>query len=84
MSEPAYGPNREEFLAQAHWVMKAFMVQGLSGLLAQGGADGIRTREEADALLAQLDEDLKAKPLVHGILVRAWGRKPLAPPPSAS
>ncbi|RYP64367.1 hypothetical protein DL770_009210 [Monosporascus sp. CRB-9-2] len=72
-----YKIHRPGFLASEQRMIKEFMRQGLKGILALGGVDGMRTQKEADVLMAEAERQLSGDTRVYGLIVRAWGRKPL-------
>ncbi|RYO84683.1 hypothetical protein DL766_005919 [Monosporascus sp. MC13-8B] len=72
-----YRPHRDGFLSSEQQMVTAFMRQGLQGILALGGVDSMRTQEEAGVLIAEAERELSGDTRVHGLVVRAWGRKPL-------
>ena len=80
-------------LAKSRQLLKRLVGQGLAGMVERGGTEGLRTEADAAALMRDLEADLAAaEPGAHGsgglgglgarvniIVVRTWGRKPLAP-----
>ncbi|RYP53857.1 hypothetical protein DL769_010444 [Monosporascus sp. CRB-8-3] len=72
-----YRPHRAGFLSSEQQMVKAFMRQGLQGILALGGVDSMRTQKEADVLMADAERELSGDTRIHSLVVRAWGRRPL-------
>ena len=54
-----------------------FVAQGLTGMVALGGTEGLRTAEDAAALTRDAEAEIVGRDaVVNVIFYRAWGRKP--------
>ncbi|KAI8629636.1 S-adenosyl-L-methionine-dependent methyltransferase [Xylariaceae sp. FL1651] len=70
-----YGPKKPDWLSRGHHEMYESVRQILKGILIKGGADGMKTEQELEELLARLKKEISGTRKLHLSTVRAWGRK---------